>query len=96
MSIAVYHIGDSAHLTAVFEDEQGAAVDPLALTLKVKDPSGNVDTYTYSASITRDSEGHYSKDIDIDEAGDWFYEWVSTGDAVGGEPGQFVVAPSHF
>ncbi len=97
MSIVVYDKGDSVHITAVFEDENNVAVDPTLVTLKVMDPSGNIDSYTLAlANLTKDSTGNYSADVDADEVGEWRYEWVSTGDAQGVEPGQFVVQPTVF
>lgn len=97
MSITVYHVGDLVRIAAVFKDVNGTATDPTTITLKVKDPSGNTDTYTYAAGqITKASTGNYHRDISIDETGDWHYEWVSTGSGQGVEPGEFTVEPTHF
>ena len=77
-----YDVGDKAHVTGEFTDplNDNAYVDPTAVFLSVKDPSANVVTYTYSVSgITKDATGQYSADIDIDEAGRWYYRWYSTG-----------------
>lgn len=57
--------------------------DPTTVTLKVQDPSGNTDIYTYAAAqITKDGTGIYSKTITLDEAGWWVYEWTGTGAVV--------------
>lgn len=54
--------------------------DPTTLSLEVKDPSGNTDTYTYALSqITREAAGKFYKVITFDEAGWWIYEWQGTG-----------------
>lgn len=97
MSKPMRHVGDKEALTATFRDEADNLVDPTTVTLKVLDPSGNTDTYTYSGgTITRDSLGVFSRDLDLDEAGEWRYDWISTGTGAGAEPGQIVVEPQPF
>lgn len=74
-----YDIGDTPTLTAEFS-VSNIATDPTAVTLVVTDPSGNTDTYTYAASqITRDGTGSYSKDVTVDEAGEWVAVWTGSG-----------------
>lgn len=75
----VYDRGDLVRITGTFT-VAGTATDPTTVTLKVKDPSGNVDTYTYALSqVTKSSTGVYYKDISLDEAGYWYYQWTGTG-----------------
>lgn len=75
----VYDKGDQVRLTGTFT-VGGTATDPTTVTLKVKDPSGNVDTYTYALSqIAKSSTGVYYKDLSLDEAGYWYYQWAGTG-----------------
>jgi hypothetical protein len=94
MTIPVRHVGDVEELTATFTDEDDTLVDPTTVVLRVLDPSGNTDTYTYAlAQITRDSLGVFYKDVTLDEAGEWRYTWTSTGTGSGAEPGQIVVEP---
>lgn len=97
--INCYHKGDRPRVSAEFEDSSGNAVDPTTLTFKYTDPSGNVSTLEYGGSpadIVKDSTGNYHIDIDADEAGEWFYKWIATGNAQGGEPGQFKVLPDQY
>lgn len=94
MRIDVVHVGDVYHVTAEFLDENDVPTDPTTVSLEVLDASGNTDTYTYPASLTRDSAGNFSKDIECDEPGRWHGRWISTGDAAGGEPFEFRVASS--
>lgn len=96
MSVDVRDEGDVETVIATFRDENGTLVDPSTVTLKVLDPSGNTDTYTYSASITRDSLGVFSKDLTWDEPGEWHGEWISTGTGAGVEKFQRRVTPSRF
>jgi hypothetical protein len=73
------HVGDAIRLQNTFT-VSGTKTDPTTITLEVKDPSGNTDTYTYAAAqITKSATGVYYKDITFDEAGWWTYEWTGTG-----------------
>jgi hypothetical protein len=97
MTINVYHKGDVVRVTAEFEDENGAAIDPTTITLKTMDPSGNIATYTYAGgTVTKAAVGSYYKDVDADEEGDWHCWWESTGSGQAAEPTQFVVEPTPF
>lgn len=79
MTIGIYDKGDLVRISGAFT-LAGVALDPTTVTLKVKDPSGNVDTYTYAlAQVTKASTGNYYKDVSIDEAGYWWYQWTGTG-----------------
>jgi hypothetical protein len=48
-------------------------------------------TRTRYATITKDSTGHYSKDLAVATAGVWSYVWTGTGTAPGVEDGTFTV-----
>jgi len=75
-------VGGAIKLKATFTAEN-VKTDPTTIILEVKDPSGNVDTYTYSeAEITKDSQGVYSKIVEFDETGWWSYEWHGTGTVI--------------
>jgi len=77
--MAVYDKGDLVCLTATFT-LASVLTDPTTVTLKVKDPSGNVDTYTLALSqVNNSSTGVYFKNISLDEAGYWYYQWAGTG-----------------
>jgi hypothetical protein len=75
------YVGSAIQLKNTFTVSD-VKTDPTTVTLEVKDPSGNTDTYTYSASITKNSTGVYSKTISFDEAGMWRYEWQGTGTCI--------------
>lgn len=96
MSIEVKQKGQLVPVTATFLDEDDVPVDPTTVTLKVMDPSGNIDTYTYPTGVTKESPGNYYKDVEADEEGDWHCWWESTGAGQSSEPTQFVVAPTPF
>lgn len=92
--MATYDIGDVVRLVNVFRrGDTGAEVDPGAVTLTVKVPAGTSTTYTYPATITKDSTGHYHVDLAPDATGTYRYRWASTVSAVGAEEGWFQVRP---
>ena len=76
-----YDVGDEVRCTGTFTDANGAAVDPTAVYVKVKDPSGNVTTYQYGEDpeVVKSDTGIYYVDVNVDEAGDWWYRFYSTG-----------------
>lgn len=78
-----YLEGATVRVQATFQVDD-TDTDPTTVTLKVKDPSGNVDTYTYGAGeVTKSATGVYYKDIMPDEVGHWVYRWIGTGTAAG-------------
>lgn len=76
-----YDVGDLVRVTGTFTDSSGNAQDPTAVYCAFKDPSGNVTTYQYGqdAALEKSSTGVYYVDIDVDEAGVWYYRWYATG-----------------
>lgn len=74
-----------------------ALTDPTTVTLKVKDPSGNVETHTWAGGgVTRDSVGKFSRQIVTDEDGIWSYRWIGTGTCEAVVERQFKVKRSMF
>ena len=70
----------------------GTALDPSTTTLRVKDPTGTVTTYS---SPVHDSQGNYHQDVTPTVAGTWWYEWLGTGTVVAQSEGYFIVTPSQ-
>ncbi len=68
-----YVTGDTVQLTCTFTVDGGSPTAPDTQSLKVKDPSGNVDA-SYGG-FTKPSTGVYSKNLTLDEAGVWHYRW---------------------
>jgi hypothetical protein len=97
--VNVYDVGDLATISATFLVNTGTIptpiwtpTDPTIVTCEVRKPSGTVDTYT-DVEIVNDSTGVYHLDLETDEAGDWWYKFVGTGDAEAVERGSFLVRP---
>lgn len=84
-------VGEARKLKARFTVDD-VNTDPTAVTLEIKDPSNNTDTYTYSlAEITKDATGKYSKIVTFDEAGWWTWEWQGTGTVIDVANGRLYV-----
>ena len=91
-------VGDLVRCSGVFTDEDGNAVDPGAVYCKILDPSGNVATYQYGEDdeVVRDDTGTYHVDVDVDEGGDWWYRFYSTGSAQAAGEAVFWAQASQF
>lgn len=86
-----YTVGTTVKVSCTFA-VASTLTDPTSVTLKVKDPGANTDTYTYAGgSVTKASTGSYYKSIVPDEAGVWHFQWIGTGAAAGLREGSFEV-----
>ena len=76
-----YRVGDLVRITGTWTNAAGTAVDPDAVVVSYKPPSGTTTTLTYGvdAEVVKDSTGVYHVDIDADETGTWGYKFQSTG-----------------
>ena len=92
-----YDVGQTVTLTGTFSDDEGYA-DPTTILLKVQDPAGTETVYDYDDDeIERSSEGIYTKDVNTDAPGRWFYRWEGTTNSVVAViEDYFVVKPSEF
>ena len=96
-----YDIGEVVPARATYT-LNGAAADAPDGLCKVRDPSGNVDTYyhpssTQSPKFVRDRTGEYHVDVVPDEYGVWRYWFqLGTGSAIAVQEGAFLVEPTLF
>ena len=80
--MTTYDQGDKPRITGTFTvTASGAAIDPGALTVKVRTPSGVTTTYTYAvdAAVVRTGTGVYYVDISLTEPGEWRVRFEATG-----------------
>ena len=92
----VYKKNQSVRITGTFT-VSSVNTDPTTITLKVRDPSGNIATYTYAlAEVTKSATGVYYKDITTDESGQWFYNWIGTGTVAAADEDYFEVTSTVF
>jgi hypothetical protein len=81
--------------TTPFADSAGTATDPTTVTLRVREPDGTTTSYTYAGGdVTKAGAGDFYKDVSVDAAGVWAWEWVGTGTVAAAHSGAFRVAVS--
>lgn len=90
-------IGETARLSVAITDAANAPADPGALRLKVKNPVGTVQTYTYGVSgeVVRDSAGAYHADILLATDGHWAWRWETDAPNAGAVEGALSVDKSR-
>jgi len=96
--INAYDVGDLVRVQGAFTNAADVAVDPTAVTAKIKTPAGVVTTYTYGvdAQLVRSTAGTYYVDVSATAAGDWYYRFASTGDGQAAGENKFYVKESAF
>lgn len=74
-----YFLGQGVTVRCEFA-VNGVFTDPTTVTLTVQKPDRTETTYTYGAGeITKDSLGHFSKQIEPATLGTYIYKWKGTG-----------------
>lgn len=91
----IWHVGDTARLQCYFY-VGSSLTDPSTISLVVEDPSGNLDTYTYSGTVSKTGTGDYYKDVPLDEEGTWHWRWVGTGTVAAADEDELEVRRSEI
>ena len=88
-----WQAGDNYPAAVSATDADGDPADPASLTLKVRDPSTTVTTYTHPGDdlIVRDALGEFHADVPLTDPGEWVIEWIMPGEV---EAVQVSVAPA--
>ncbi len=87
----IYSVGQVVRLSVAIT-QQGVGVDPAAVSLIVKDPTGAETTFTYAgAQIIKDSTGNYHYDYTTQYAGTHQVRWWGTGSGAGAQQDSFIV-----
>lgn len=100
--MSYYDSGATVRLKLTMTDSSGTAVDPGALTFKVRQPDGTVTSYVYGtdAQLVKSSTGIYYVDWPIPKTlaaeGVWSYRFEATGANAGAVESQFTVRNSAF
>ena len=96
--VNAYDVGDLIRVQGAFTNAADVAVDPAAITAKVKTPAGVITTYTYGvdAQLVRASTGIYYVDVSATTTGDWHYRFASTGEGQAAGENKFYVKESAF
>ena len=87
--------GDVIRLSGTFRDNLGALINPTAVTLKYRKPTGEVTTVA-GGSLVNPSTGTYYYDVTADQAGVWTYRYESTGTGSAAEETTFIVRSSRL
>ena len=101
-----YDIGDIVRLYAGDADtaltsgftQNGTAIDPGGVVVKIKNPYGATTTYTYGtdAEVVKEATGRYRVDIAPTIHGVWAYRWEGLVSAQAAEEATFTVRNSYF
>jgi len=91
-----YDIGDVVRCSCEIKDSNEVYIDPTTLVFNIKDPSGNITSYTYGVDVAviKSAVGRYYLDVTTDEAGQWHYSYQSTTPSAWGE-GTFQVGEAY-
>jgi len=74
-----YDVGDSVRLRGIFTIT-GTATDPSVVVLQVRDPSGNIDSYSLAGGgVSKQDTGNFYRDVFLDQSGQWWYEFFGSG-----------------
>ena len=70
-----YHVGQQVRIWAQFVTDEERVTDPTVVTLKYRDPAGNVTELTYETdlAVTRLGVGEYYADFIATAPGTWRY-----------------------
>jgi hypothetical protein len=92
-----YKLGGGVDTTATFK-KAGVVRDPTYVVVKVRDPDGDITTYTYGtdATVTKTSTGVYAFSFAVDQAGDWWFRYEGTGEVVAADEQIVQVSGSKF
>ena len=88
-----YAVGTAIQILGTFTNPAKAAVDPTAVRLRVKDPTGTEVDYISPIQI---STGVYSQQIIPTMTGTWVYRWEGTGAVIASSENKFEVKPTAF
>jgi hypothetical protein len=92
------YVDEEIRIEVMIQDEDGTALDPDTVKLRLYSPSGTETSYTYAAGeVHRDSAGQYYCDFEPDESGRWHWRWETTGTGKAlTRAGSFVVQSSPW
>ncbi len=101
MAVNEYQVGDLVRCSTLFTNADDVATDPDNVFMQYRDPAGNITSLEYGvdAAVVRDSAGAYHADVDVDEAGDWWYRFYGVkddGTFQGANETPFRVVQSRF
>lgn len=93
MTINLYKKGQKVRCTVTFTVND-VATDPTTVIFKVRDPGGDVTTYTYGtdAQVVRTGTGVFYCDVIANEIGEWNFRFEGSGACTAVEEQAFDVS----
>ena len=74
-----YDVGTGVRLKGHFT-VTGTYADPDVVELYLRKPDGSVSTFTFAGgAVSKETTGKYFRDIFVDTAGQWWYEFFGSG-----------------
>lgn len=94
--VKVHRIGALVRVTGTLTTAAGATVDPTAVVVKLKAPSGTITSYTLGVDLfpAHDGVGTFHVDVTPTEVGEYYYQFRSTGTGQAMDEGMFRVEAS--
>lgn len=94
--MGTYEIATTVELIGTFANaETGQSADPTTITLYLRDPDGNVTTFSTLPPLVKNSIGNYSYFVTPMISGKWTYKWQGVGTVIATSPDTFfIVNPS--
>jgi hypothetical protein len=94
-----FPVGSLIRVSVTFQNVNGIATDPGAVTFRIVTPSGTDTTYTYGqpdGMIVKDGVGRYHADVSANAEGRWRYRFAGTTPVQSADEGFFRVRESSF
>lgn len=95
MAAELFDVGDMVLLTGTFTDLNEIPADPNTVTLKVRDPQGNITEYA-EVDMAHPETGTWSYELLLTRGGEWTYRFAGTGGLVAAGEKTILVRRSAF
>ena len=91
--MTVYEKGNIARLTGTFTDIDENLIDPTAVYIAYKNPSGTLTTLQFGvdAAVKKSGTGLYYYDLTVDDDGVWWFRWYSDGVGTAAAEASFTI-----
>jgi len=90
----IIDIGNERSLDVNFTDVNGNPIDPTTITLRVRDPDGTQEVFTYPTQVQRSGVGAYFYIYKFTDYGIYSYRYEGDGAAVAAGDNQIQVTNS--
>ncbi len=83
--------------TPFTDADTSAPIDPDTVSCIITNPAGIITEAVYNTApeLIRDDVGQYHLDVEVDQAGTWWYAFSSTGDGQAADEKYFIAKERH-